>query len=135
MICFACKKDFEYDESYTGHDSEFYPDESIEQQKHQENHRCLESRIRINFIHLTEKIVTDSHIDGAIVFERLVDKILFVGIYSLYDRRIAGFLRLQGNVLSDNSDIFQFGIENCSGIGFDRSDRIRKKGDYTRGSI
>jgi len=48
-------------------------------------------------------------------------------------------LGLQRDILSDSSDIFDFGIEECIGIRFDFSetcrDRIRKDIDYTAGCV
>jgi len=139
MIGFACKEDLKYDKRYTSHYSEYDPDESVEQQKHQQNHGCLECRIFVDFVHLPQEIITDPHIDRTVVFEGLVNEILLVGIEFLNYFWIGWLLSLQWNILPDSRDIFDFGIEERSSVSFDffhtRSDRISENIYYTAGCI
>ena len=83
VICFAEEHDLEDDECYAGHDPKDDPDETIEDQEHQEDNGRLECGVFIDSIELSEDIVADPHIDGGIVFERLIDEVLLVGIDSL----------------------------------------------------
>lgn len=75
---------FEDYPSDTRHNSEFNSDESIKNQKHQQNDRCFESWCRIDSIKLSEYIITNSHIDRSIVFDSLIDSGFFVFIEFTY---------------------------------------------------
>lgn len=79
-IYFSDKKCFENYKGYARHHPKYDSDESIEKQKHQHDDRSLEARILINFVHLSQDIITDAHIYRGVVLYCFVDKLLFVEI-------------------------------------------------------
>lgn len=89
MVDFQHIKNLEYQKCDCRHHPKDDSDKSVEQQEHQQNHRCLECRIFIDVVHLPEKIIADSHIERAIVFECLIDEIFFIRVEFLYDQGIA----------------------------------------------
>lgn len=116
LIGIKSKQKLKDDKCNTRHYPKHDPNESVEQQKHQQNNRYFECRIVVNFVHLSKDIITDSHIDCCIIFERLIDKICFVGIKFLDNRGICRLFGLQRNVGSNSSDIFDFDIQNVGSI-------------------
>ncbi len=130
VICFAEEHDLEDDECYAGHDPKDDPDETIEDQEHQEDNGRLECGVFIDSIELSEDIVADPHIDGGIVFERLIDEVLLVGIDSLDECGSGWLFCLDGYILPDGCYVFDFGVEQLSGICLEflyaRSDRTRE---------
>lgn len=119
MIRFAEEHDLEYDECYTAHRSHDDPDESIENQEHEQDYGCLEGRLRIDLIHLSKYIIADPHIDRSIIFERLIDEILLIGIELLDHLGIDRLFALQGDILPYDGDILHFRGEESAGICLD----------------
>lgn len=127
MVGLEGEEDLEEDERYAGHDPEFDPDESVEDQKHQQDDGSLECGILVDGIQLAEQIIADAHIDGGIVLERLVQEILLVGIELGDDLGIGRLFGLERDILSDDGDILHFGIEYGCSIRFDLVHAIRHR--------
>ena len=77
------KAQFEDDQSNKTDDIEDDSDKSIEEQKEHYHYRSKETRVLIFRIDSLENVITNSHIDGVIVSDSLINKCFLVGVYGI----------------------------------------------------